>query len=418
MSQGLFRQEVFAAKRNTGLGRISLAQPVRLWVFTAIAAAVATIVLFFLFLGTYTRRARVDGQLVPVQGMAAVLTPETGVVSRVEVSEGTRVIAGQRLAVVMVPRATVIGGDTAAAFAAQLKRRGEGIRAVRAARQQQLEAQAGGLEAQLLASRQELTQIEAEIATKEEQARLANETLERLQRLRDAKYVSELQLKQQQSAALERVSEIQGLQRQAASTNRLISQIEQSLGELRGQRLASDAEYQRDIALLEQEQVETVARGELAITAPVSGVVATQMFKSGQAVQAGQTLMSVLPGAGALEAELLVPSRAIGFIEPGDTVLLRYQAYPYQKFGHYRGRVVRISQSTVGATSDDSSGTNNEGKYRVSVELEQQAIIAFGRVEPLKPGMTLDADVLGEERTLIEWILEPLYSIQGGALGR
>lgn len=417
MSQELFRQEVFAGKRNTGLGSISLAQPVRLWVFTAVAATVALVILLFLIFGTYTRRSRVEGQLVPVQGMAAVLMPETGVIARVEVSEGMRVVAGQRLAVVIVPRATVADGNTAAAFGAQLKRRGEGVVAKRTARRQQLDAQETGLEAQLLASREELVQIEAETSTKREQLRLANETLERLQKLRDANFVSELQLKQQQSAALERMSEIQSLQRQIASTNRLISQLEQSARELHGQRLENEAEYQRDMVLLEQEQVETAARGELAIIAPVDGVVATQMFKSGQTAQAGQIIMSVLPGAGLLEAELLIPSRAIGFIEPGDIVLLRYEAYPYQKFGHYKGRVVRISQDTVGATSMENTGTKSEAKYRVSVALDQQAIMALGRIEPLRPGMALDADVLGEKRTLIEWILEPLYSIKGDALG-
>ncbi|WP_276523924.1 HlyD family efflux transporter periplasmic adaptor subunit, partial [Enterobacter hormaechei] len=87
--------------------------------------------------------------------------------------------------------------------------------------------------------------------------------------------------------------------------------------------------------------MENTARGRLAIVAPVSGIVATQQIKAGQAVQSGQPIVSVLPGDGRLEAELLVPSRAVGFIEPDDKVLLRYQAYPYQKFGHHEGRVSR-----------------------------------------------------------------------------
>jgi membrane fusion protein len=149
-------------------------------------------------------------------------------------------------------------------------------------------------------------------------------------------------------------------------------------------------------------------------------VVATQLFKPGQAVQAGQPLMSVLPGDGTLEAELLVPSRAIGFIEPGDEVLLRYQAYPYQKFGHHQGRVARISRSTVmtGSQGPTASAGPAEPYYRVSVALARQAITAYGRPEPLKPGMALDADVLGERRTLIEWVLEPLYSLQGTVFDR
>ena len=55
--------------------------------------------------------------------------------------------------------------------------------------------------------------------------------------------------------------------------------------------------------------------------------------------------------------------------------------------------------------------------YRVTVVLDKQAVTAFGKPEPLKPGMLLDADVLGEKRRLIEWVFEPLYSLKGKVSG-
>lgn len=72
-----------------------------------------------------------------------------------------------------------------------------------------------------------------------------------------------------------------------------------------------------------------------------------RIFQFESAECAPSSLVSPLPGDGRLEAELLVSSRAIGFIEPGDRVLLRYQAYPYQKFGHHLGEVARISRSAL-----------------------------------------------------------------------
>lgn len=420
MTQSLFRPEVLQAKRTSWLGGISLAQPIRLWVLTAFAAFVALAVILFLIFGTYTRRSTVVGQLVPVQGMATVLAPATGVVTRVDILEGERVEAGQTIAIVSVPRATVGGGDTVAALQQRLARRADGLESAQSAQQQLLDVQTSGLTTQLATARRELAQINAEIVTRQQQVDLANESLERLRQLRDEKYVSELQLQQQEAAALAQVSEVQILQRQAIATRRLIDQLQQARQELPGQRLATQAGFQSDLALLEQEQLELQARAELAITAPVAGVIATQLFKPGQAVQAGQPLMSVLPGDGMLEAELLVPSRAIGFIDPGDKVLLRYQAYPYQKFGHHLGRVARISRSTLsaGAQSSLPNGGLGEPYYRVSVTLARQVVNAYGRPEALKPGMTLYAEVLGERRTLIEWVLEPLYSLKGTVFGR
>lgn len=419
MSQELFRREVLEAKRTSWLGGISLAQPIRLWVLTLAAVVTALAVALFLTLGTYTRRSTVVGQLVPSKGLAAVLAPATGVVSQLNVSEGERVTAGQTLAVVAVPRATVASGDTTDALEQRLQQRQGGLHSALAAQRQLLSAQSAGLAAQLANAQRELKQVEAEIATRDEQVRIARETLDRLQQLQDGKYVSVLQIKQQESAALEQVSAMQALQRQAIGARKTIVQLQQAMRELPGQRLASEASFQRDVATLEQEQVETEARGALAITAPVAGIVATQTVKTGQAVLAGQPMLSVLPGDGKLEAELLVPSRAIGFIEPGDTVLLRYQAYPYQKFGHQTGRVAQISRSALSSAELGTlrgNAQSQESFYRVTVTLAQQAVTAYGRPETLKPGMLLDADIMGEQRRLIEWVFEPLFSLKGAVV--
>jgi membrane fusion protein len=334
----------------------------------------------------------------------------------VDVPEGGRVVAGRTLALIAVPRASVVSGDTIVALEQRLQQRRDGISEAQAAQIQVFSAQSAGLQAQLAVAQHELAQIEAEIATRQQQIRIANETLERLRQLEDARYVSILQINQQESSVLEYTSQMQMMQRQAIATRRTLAQLQQAEGELPGQRRNTEAGYRRDLALLEQEQVETEARGALTVTAPVNGVVATQMAKPGQAVQAGQPLMSLLPKDGELEADLLVPSVAIGFIEQGDSVLLRYQAYPYQKFGHQRGTVARISRSAL--TPSELGvliGSAQQGGpyYRVTVMLTGQAIIAYGKSEPLKPGMLLDAEILGEQRRLIEWVFEPLYSLKG-----
>lgn len=416
MSQELFRREVLEAKRTSWLGGISLAQPIQLWVLTSVAVIAALAVGLFLTFGTYTRRSTVMGRLVPSKGLSTVLGPTTGVVSRLDVSEGQRIVVGQTLAVVSVPRATIANGDTVVALEQHLQQRQDGLQSAFAAQRQMFSAQSSGLAAQLANAQREREQVEAEIATRQDQIRIANETLGRLRQLQDGQYVSLIQIKQQESAALEQVSAMQALQRQAIGTRRTIVQLQQAMRELPGQRQTSEANFQRDLATLEQEQVETEARGALAVRSPVAGVVAMQIVKPGQAVQMGQPLLSVLPGDGNLEAELLVPSRAIGFIEPGDTVSLRYQAYPYQKFGHQTGRVAQVSRSALSPAELGTLHGNaqlQEPFYRVTVTLAKQAVTAYGKQEKLKPGMLLDADILGERRRLIEWIFEPLFSLKG-----
>jgi membrane fusion protein len=328
-----------------------------------------------------------------------------------ETFEGEQVNEGKLLATVTVPRVTPVSGDTQVALEHRLAQRQVGLASTQSAQQSQLQAQSDGLKAQLAQAKRELAQIEAEVATRQQQARIANETLDKMRPLETGRFISPLQVRQQETTALEYAGQVQTLQRQALDMRRSIAQLQQALGELPGQRQAVSANYQRDLAQLEQERVQTQAQGTLALNAPVTGVIATQLVKPGQAVQAGQPLMSLLPGDGKLEAELLVPSRAIGFIQPGDKVLLRFQAFPYQKFGHQMGKVARISRSALSA--NDANGQQSEPFYRVTVVLAKQSVTAYGKAEGLKPGMLLDADILGEKRRLIEWVFEPLYSIKG-----
>ena len=203
----------------------------------------------------------------------------------------------------------------------------------------------------------------------------------------------------------------QSLQRQATSLRRELAQLDQTLLELPQQRRAARATAERDLASLTQEAVKIEADGELLLRAPVAGLVATRLVEAGQGVQAGQPILSLLPDGSSLRAQLLVPSAAIGFVKPGNRVLLRYQAYPYQKFGSHEGTVIRVSRSAIPATG--SKGEAAEPVYRVLVSLDKQSIIAYGRPEALRPGMRLEADIMGERRRLYEWILEPLYSVTG-----
>src|SRR5690606_36870620 len=104
----------------------------------------------------------------------------------------------------------------------------------------------------------------------------------------------------------------------------------------------------RSLAELEQERTSIAAGGEELVQAPVAGLVATRLIEPSQSVEAGQPLFALLPRGSQLLAQLLAPSRRIGFVSPGDAVLLRYLAYPHEKFGHYRGRVLSVSRNALG----------------------------------------------------------------------
>ncbi|WP_428152697.1 HlyD family efflux transporter periplasmic adaptor subunit [Brevundimonas sp.] len=146
------------------------------------------------------------------------------------------------------------------------------------------------------------------------------------------------------------------------------------------------------------------------LSARHAGRLASLLVRPGASVQPGQTLGVVLPVGTELEAELWVPSRAVGFLRREGKVRLLYDAFPYQRFGAYEGRLRYISQATAspGDTAELTGAT--EPMYRVVVTLDRQSVLAGGRPVPLTPGMRLTADLVLEERPLIIWLLEPLLS--------
>lgn len=408
---GLFRKEAIDAQRRSWLGGISLAQPLRFWILALFTAAAASAIVGFLYLGEYSRRSRVMGELVPDLGLSTVVAPSAGVVARLDVEEGDHVRRQDGLLTINVPRVTSSGQDAVSTLLDAQRSRMTSVEAMSEFQDRQLAAQQEGAKAQRSAMLRELSQIEAEIHTRGEQVRIGRETLARFRSVEDERYVSLVQINQQEQSILEAVNAQQALQRQATSIRRNLAELDQRLAEIPHQRLSAKAASERDLAALSQETVRMEADGELLLRAPVAGLVANRLVETGQAVQPGQPILSLLPKGAELRAQLLVPSSAIGFVKSGDRVLLRYQAYPYQKFGAHEGTVIRISRSAL--TGSQKDGDARQSLYRVLVSLDQQGVLAYGKTEALRPGMQLEADIMGERRKLYEWLLEPLYSVTG-----
>jgi membrane fusion protein len=175
----------------------------------------------------------------------------------------------------------------------------------------------------------------------------------------------------------------------------------------------------RTLAVNSRELGEVEARRSLVIPAPQAGTVTALHAHTGTAVGPAAPLLSIVPRGAVLEAHLYAPSRAVGFVHAGQPVLLRYRAYPYQKFGHARGVIASVSRTAIEPSelpamfAGSPAGSAAEALYRVTVALERQHVMAYGKPVPLQPGMQLDADMLLERRRLFEWVLDPVYTLTG-----
>jgi membrane fusion protein len=423
----LFRIEALEHRRNTWLGRIQLVRPVSFSVLTGLVVITAMATGWFLFHGEYTRKAHVVGVLVPDQGVLRLPSPQAGTVVERRVAEGDSVQSGDILFVISVDRSTV-SGDAQAAVQGSIDARAQSLK--EASRQsQRLEAeQVAGLTRQIADMRRELAQMDAEGALQQERLALAQKALAQLQSLQADNFVSGAHVQTKAEEILGLRAQAQALVRQRLAQQREIGVLEAQRQERTLQAQSQRGGIERSLAELSQASAESGALQRIVVRAPRSGVVTAVLAAPGDSVTPSAALASLLPEGAKMQAQLFAPSSAVGFLRPEQTVQLRYQAFPYQKFGHHPGQVLQVSRTPLQAaelaslplsagavpgTNADGASPTAEPLYRITVALDEQTVQAYGVAQPLVAGMQLEADVLLDRRRLIEWIFEPLLSVTG-----
>lgn len=419
----MFRAAVQEFQQAPWMGTIRVAQRPAFQVVAAVAVLLATALIAFALIGQVSRKARVPGLLMPVGGLLQVSSPLAGQVEAVLVGEDDEVRQGQPLLRVRSER-RVDGSDMTALNLRAIQTRAGSLETERQLQRRQAGDRQDTLSDRLRSLRLEATQAGEELDMVRARVALAQRSRSRYAALAENGFVPDTQVQQRDEELLDLRARERGAQRSVENLSREARSLEAELAAIPTTLATSLAQLDRAAAQLEQERAELEARAGLEVTAPRDGRVSALPLHAGQAVQAGQTLVTLTPVSAAttdadvLVAQLYAPSRTVGFIQPGQQVWLRYAAYPYQKFGMALGQVAHVSPTSI-APQDLPSGQAqalvsaaqaNEPLYRIDVRLERQAIAAYGRDLPLRAGMALDADVTLEHRRIWEWLLEPLLA--------
>jgi membrane fusion protein len=413
-SQRLFRQEAIDAQKAPSLGTVRLATPVSHQVWTLAAIGIAVAIIVWLVVGDYTRREHVTGTLVPQAGLLTVTAGGTGTVTKINVAEGSVVHAGDALLTIADERSSVAMGDTSAVISDRLEQQQARLRTDLADIQHLADEQADDLRMQQRMLREQNAQTAAQAAIEQRQVDDLAALLLRLQGLGTKGYVSALQIQDQRTQEQNAESQVKALARQRSESQQQLASVSDQLIQLPLTTAGKLNDLRRQIAQNDQSLAQNETNRATVLRAPENGVVSSLLIKRGQAVVSGQTLLAVMPRGSLLQAQLLVPSSAVGFVHINTPVALHYQAFPYEKFGVQYGTVVSISRNAL-TPSEITTMLGQQppasALYQVQVQLAAQTIDAYGTPESLKPGMVLDADLLLDRRRMIEWIFEPLYGM-------
>jgi membrane fusion protein len=413
MSQ-LFRQEAIDAQREKFLGEATIARPVPTWVFTLVAAGTALLLIAVALWGQYTRRERVEGYLALDSGAARVLVTDGGRVTDLLIKEGDEVKAGDVMARISYDRTVASGASTSEAVAAEMQNRRLILEKEQVQAQELGEQQLEQVRRRQRDLQNELEQIDREARLQQQRINSATDQLTRYKGLAGEKnFVSEALVKQKTDEVTDQQIKLQSLKRQRSQVERDLAAAKLDEPGINLRTRSQVEQLSRQISELKEGMAQVEARRETVIRAPVSGVVTNIAVNRGQSVASDAPLATVLPKGSGLHAELLVPTRAIGFIKSGQPVVLRYEAFPYERFGQYQGVVTDIGRNVWASGERVGPLAAREPVYRVDVNLQRQAVTALGQEFGLRPGMLVNADLLLEKRTILEWIFEPVLQLKG-----
>lgn len=413
----LLRKEAIEHQNNTSHGEIIIPASFGMTFSAVTTLLLLLFIILFIYFGSYTRKAHLTGIVMPSSGLIKITPQYAGNVTSLTIQEGQHVTAGEALYHLSGEHYNDQGAGTLAAMSLSLKTQHAML-----VSQQTLEQHDNILQQQAI--RQRTAELQPQISSAvqrlteaERRAELATAVMSRYRKLLITHYVSDVEFQQKQievSSAQENVEN----QRQALLQLRSAQDAAQDdLIHLIAQGKSRKTELDRQLQGLQQQLIELAGQEHFTLTAPVSGTVAAVLIRQGQSVKSSEAVMTLVPDNARLQIELYATSQNAGFIQPGQRVALRFAAFPYQKFGVQYGTIREISRTTL--TPSDLLSVSpvtwkeNEGHYRVIVEPENTFILAYGKKEPLRPGMVLEGDVSLDTRHLWEWLTEPLWSLKG-----
>lgn len=416
MTQPLFRQQAIQHQRrglqgdvllSTELPPLLISGGILLW---CIAMGI------WLGMSQYARKETVLGWLEPPQGVLRIYANHNGIIKELLVSEGESVKADQPLAIIHGNNSLTNGEGLESQLLQEIAHQQQLLKEQQKRNEERYAQRQVDTTQRITRIEQELQLIEQQTNTLQARKKLLDKQLQRHQQLLDSGHTSLRDWENSKSQALALQAEQQELSRERLQQQRLLDEARSELQQLPQNHADQQTLLATEISELSQQMAQWEGQQAHVIKAPRAGMVSNLRAREGQQVTASQQipLMTLHPEQTRLTVQLLVPARAAGFVQPGQRIDIRYDAFPFQKFGIYSAKITQLSDTVLlPGELQQVPVSVKEPMYLISAELDSDKVLAYGREFALKSGMTVSADVRLEERSLMRWLLDPLYSLRG-----
>lgn len=405
----LYRPEAVAHKRNRLYGEIVIKGRPDHSIIAFVLIGISFAMLTFAIITEYSRIEIVPGMVISDPPVTKIYAQKAGVIKKITATEGALVHPGQHLATVSLDYVSGAGVQTISSGMDALDQQ---ISIVKS----QLEINDRAIVQDKWRIKESIEQAKQEEQSLIDQIQLQREVLESAEkmfnaysRVVDSGHVSKLEYERCRQAYLQE--------------GQRLNQLEQQLSQNRGQRkilvrqldkVSTDgskhaAEVNANLKSLELSRTKLRGDVDYKIASPIKGRVMSINGSLGKTVDSRYPLMVIVPEDTIFHAEAYVPTRAAGFLKNGLNVRIMFDAFPYEKFGSFNGRIESISRSILGTNEIETPIKLEDPVYKIRIKLEDSRTTRFGESLGLQSGMTLKAAIILERRTFIERLLEPVY---------
>lgn len=415
MRTGLFRKEAVDEQSNTLDGSFLMApKPVYSTIALLLIVWIAALVIY-LNMGSYARKASVIGWLEPSHGVFKLYADtRQGKVIDVLVHDGEHVEKGTPLVTIDYSNSDASGNRVSTQLLKELEAKRERTRENITRLHALHIAQVESLNDQLSQAERTFDDLNTIVKLSETHWNMAVKQWEVAQALLNQGHLSRADVENQTLQRLTAEQQLTLAKKDRRIERANIKNLHHDIATLPKRQANELADLENALSDLQQQIVSHKSHAEETIYAPRSGQVSGLHVKAGYTVDSARPLLTLLPVNTDIHARIAVPVRSAGFLHEGQALHIRYDAFPYQKFGVQSGEITNISPSLVlPGELVDVPISISEPAYLVTATLSNKEIMAYGNRISLKAGMTFSADVHLSQRTLMEWLMEPLYSITG-----
>lgn len=386
--------------------------------FTVLVIAILLVVFAaggaFLARGVVPRVETAHGYLEPTGGVARVRAPRQGIVSAIHVKDGQIVERGDLIVTLQSGQNTISGGNAEAEIATQLQGQRQDLELQIARDREWRLSEERRLQTTIDELTQDIAMLGRSLQAQEEQSNLAQRHADRIRELAGRGTISVDELQRRDMGAIGQRVTLQAAEREIAAKRAQLVLARIALEQLPMTANDRHRGLRESLANVQQRMIELEARRATVVRAPLGGRVAAIPALAGAAVDSGTLIATIVPEGAELRARLFVPTRAIGKVHPGQAVSIRYDAFPYQKYGTFKGRVEDVSNSVLLPQEIEkvSPVKISEPAYVLDVVIERQSVALGGdRQAYLRPDMLLSATIEVDRRPLLAWMGESVFGV-------